>query len=1013
MSEDPVFNRGELGPYLIERKLGQGAMGGVYLGKHKVLEVHHAIKMIHSRLLGDKTLVERFLREARNTAKMKHMNIVQVVGADLVDGIYYLAMEYVQGKTLEQLMRSPGLSLHDAVRYIHMIANALQYAHSRGIIHRDIKPANIMINDEDIAKLMDFGLVRDIEQPDTGEGSEQLTMAGFIMGTPQYMPVEQWNGEGVDHRSDIYALGATLYAAISGRLPFPGKTPRDIFRRILTSEAIDVRTHNEEIDDELAGIVHTAIAPEKDDRYQTTEEFALALERWWDNHPYQGTSLFMAPVMDETRRVMPGSSTQGGTVTTRSALTHHSSMSDSSPSSLNATGQGKSKAPIIAASAIVLILLLAVGGWLAFGGKDSSDNTPNVPPPVFEIGLKADEATEALPLAVTSPSFSIPGKGDARVNGDAYTFGSALKLKPGLNKLVVAPGAGGQERVLYVLVDEAMPEVKIDGLESRADNIIPTDGSSFTLRGNVSDKGCGLKGLKLELRIDGQQRELVFDDKGNFTRDLPVADKDVTLELQAIDRAGNRSKTLTFWVVPDRVKLAFLDKWSPSEEWVTSKRFTLKGQLSKARGVTLKADGTQLPLSEQGNFMVVLTREPGEHEIKFEATDWLGASRTVTRTVFVDLEAPKLELEAPTDGRIRVAVIPGLIEVKGRVDDPNGARLKVNEKDVALSSDGSFETTATYKEFGEFKVVVEVTDPAGRSDRREVSIQVQRLMYEELEKNTQGYREFKRLSDGMTMVLIPAGEYTRGAGDEIADAPKQQIKMTEFLIAKYEVTNDQYAKFLSSTQSTVDNVILKGWLTKNAEGRFEGLVPDGKAWSASPGVERRPVVNVTWAGAFAYCQWADDETGNLPSEAQWEYAARGTDQRAYPWGDGNPNQAQANYGNNRESTTEVTKQETGESFFGVRNMAGNVEEWCIDWYTEGSYSRPDQQGTDPCLKTKPNGFDRRVVRGGGFLSPLNKSPKALLEDEMGILQSFSRARRLPDTGAIDRGFRPVAKLPTD
>ena len=149
MSDEPIFNRGELGPYLIERKLGQGAMGGVYLGKHKVLEVHHAIKMIHSRLLADKTAVERFLREARNTAKMKHMNIVQVVGADLVDGVYYLAMEFVEGKTLEQMMRNPGLTVHDAVRYVHMVANALQYAHSRGIIHRDIKPQNIMVNEED------------------------------------------------------------------------------------------------------------------------------------------------------------------------------------------------------------------------------------------------------------------------------------------------------------------------------------------------------------------------------------------------------------------------------------------------------------------------------------------------------------------------------------------------------------------------------------------------------------------------------------------------------------------------------------------------------------------------------------------------------------------------------------------------------------------------------------------------------------------------------------------------
>lgn len=224
MSDDPLLNKGELGPYKIERKLGQGAMGGVYLGMHRVLQVHHAIKVIHPKLIGDNTLVERFLREARNTAKLKHMNIVQVVGADQVEGVYYLAMEFVAGKTLEQLMRDPGLNIHDAVRYIHMVANALHYAHTRNIIHRDIKPANIMVTGHpgayDLVKVLDFGLVKDLTLP-----SAQQSLGGseFVVGTPQYMPPESITApERVDGRSDLYALCAVGYLLLTGTAVFEG-----------------------------------------------------------------------------------------------------------------------------------------------------------------------------------------------------------------------------------------------------------------------------------------------------------------------------------------------------------------------------------------------------------------------------------------------------------------------------------------------------------------------------------------------------------------------------------------------------------------------------------------------------------------------------------------------------------------------------------------------------------------------------------------------------------------------
>ncbi|MCB9896185.1 MAG: SUMF1/EgtB/PvdO family nonheme iron enzyme [Planctomycetes bacterium] len=1017
MSDDPLLNKGELGPYQIEKKLGQGAMGGVYLGMHRVLQVHHAIKVIHPKLLGDTTLLERFLREARNTAKLKHMNIVQVVGADQVDGIYYLAMEFVQGKTLEQMMRDPGLSIHDAVRYVHMIANALHYAHSRNIIHRDIKPANIMVNEEDVAKLMDFGLVRDQGQPEGGDSGEQLTMAGYIMGTPQYMPIEQWQGEGVDSRSDIYALGATAYVALTGKLPFPGKSARDIFRAVLTTQAKDVREHNPDIDEELAQVIHTAIQPEKEDRYQTAEQFALSLEQWWDHHPYQGTSLFKAPVMDDMTsaggRTALQSSTRGraSQVGTRAVLTHGSTGQGSSPTSLDVTG--KSKGPLIAVGALLVLIGLAVGAFFAMGGSKGNGNDGNTPPPpVFEIGIAADVATETNPVATNNSKYAIPGKGDVTLNDQPYTFGTALTLAPGMNQLKLAPAAGGEPRILFVLFDDSAPEITIPALEGTTDNIIPSSATTYTLKGKISDTYAGARDLTLLLKKDGEESRPVLKENGEFEFEFALGDADVAIDLEAADRADNR-QVLRFWVVPDRATLKFEDAWMPANGWVTSRNFKLSGKLNKSRGVTLTIDGQQVTPGEYGNFSVELEREAGRHAIKYSAKDWFNREVNGQREIIVDLEPPVLEVTAPTETAFSFEGLPQQIEVKGTLDS-NEAELTVNGAAVKPAGNGEFTAKVEAASFGKLAIEVKAIDPAGRATSKSLQLTIKQKKYRLLEKNAQGYQEYERVKDGMVMVEVPGAKFKRGGGG-LGDAPEVTAEVSTFLIAKYEVTNDQFCTFLTSSGVTADEALgIRRWIVKDADGFFGELRPIGKVWSSVEGTGMRPVVNVTWAGALAYCEWADPD-GSLPSEAQWEYAARGTDEREFPWGAELPDPSKANRsGSGRDARSDVDKQPDGASPFGLLNMAGNVEEWCRDWYTEGSYTRPDQQGKDPVLTTKPNATDYRVVRGGSFRSPLNRKPKPMVEDnERTNLQTFARGRRLPGMGADDLGFRPVAKPPAE
>lgn len=1015
MSDDPLLNKGELGPYKIERKLGQGAMGGVYLGMHRVLQVHHAIKVIHPKLIGDNTLVERFLREARNTAKLKHMNIVQVVGADQVEGVYYLAMEFVAGKTLEQLMRDPGLNIHDAVRYIHMVANALHYAHTRNIIHRDIKPANIMVNDEDVAKLMDFGLVRDIGQPEGGESGEQLTMAGYIMGTPQYMPLEQWQGEGVDHRSDIYALGATLYVMLTGKIPFPGKNARDIFRAVLTSQAKPVNEHNPDIDPELAQIVHTAIAPEKEDRYQSAQDFALALEAWWDQHPYQGTSLFKAPTMEDARTaggrstLAASARTKAPGTATRAVLQHGSTLEGSTPTAMDQLK--RSNAPLIVAAVLLLVIIGGIAAFFAFGGKEAAP-----PALAFELALPPQQATQAQPLAVNTARFAIAGtsNGDVTLNGKAYTLGAAIDLKPGLNTLLVSASLADAtlERTLYVLLDTQAPVISVPSLAGRDGNVIPVTARAFKLEGTVSDEGAGLAGLKTTLRIDNSERELPLAADGAFSFEIPVADSDVTIELSAIDRAGNASGVLTFWVSPDRTTLALLD--APTRpRWFTTREFMLTGKLSKSRGVTLTVDGKAVKVAADGSFTAGISREPGTHTIVIAASDWLGARLEETWPVVVDLTPPVLEVSAPTTGVLRVESLPAGVLVRGMADSAD-AVVRVNGQAVKVGIDGAFGTELKVEALGEFKVSIEATDPADRTTREEVVLDIRRLLYKAQARNAQGYTEYLRLSDGAVMVAIPGGKFTRGSGGALSDAPNQEVELTAFLIAKHETSNEQFAKFLTESKVNADDAVGRGWLVRNASGAFTGLRVVGNRWSAVEGDASRPVVNVTWEGALAYCQWADADSGSLPSEAQWEYAARGAGEGPYPWGSQLANARRTNISDSGYSRIiEVDKLPDGDSPFGLRMMAGNAEEWCYDWYTEG-YSNPEQKGTDPLLRTRPGDeVPRRVVRGGGWRSPRYAEATLTADDEPGDIRVYARARLKPDSGTEAVGFRAAARMPKD
>ena len=274
------------GRYSVLAEIGRGGMGAVYRAMDPVSNHVVALKILSDRYIATEEDVRRFQRESRLAARLRHPHLVQVFEAGIHDGAPYFTMEYVEGKTLEELLLTeltsvfrngarPQLSREDKIRVMIRVAEAVHVAHRAGIIHRDIKPANIIIDASNEPHVTDFGLAKEVAS------ASFLTSTGTAMGTPYYMPPEQARGEvkSLDPRTDIYAMGAVLYHALTLKLPFMDETGAAVLRRVIDDDPEPPRHIDPTIDRALELIIIKAMAKEKADRYPTAADFARDLER--------------------------------------------------------------------------------------------------------------------------------------------------------------------------------------------------------------------------------------------------------------------------------------------------------------------------------------------------------------------------------------------------------------------------------------------------------------------------------------------------------------------------------------------------------------------------------------------------------------------------------------------------------------------------------------------------------------------------------------------------------------
>ena len=258
------------GRYRVLNRLGSGGMADVYCAEDTQLGRQVALKLLYRRFAEDAEFVERFRREASSAAGLQHPNIVGVFDRGEWDGTYYIAMEYLKGHTLKQLVREHGAMPPDlAVDITIQVLRAAKFAHKRGVVHRDIKPHNVILDEEGRAKVTDFGIAR--------AGASDMTETGSIMGTAQYLSPEQAQGQPVSPRSDLYSIGVMLYELLTGRVPFDAESPVTIALKHVSEPPMPPRELNPAIPPALEAVVLRALEKDPARRFADADEFAAAL----------------------------------------------------------------------------------------------------------------------------------------------------------------------------------------------------------------------------------------------------------------------------------------------------------------------------------------------------------------------------------------------------------------------------------------------------------------------------------------------------------------------------------------------------------------------------------------------------------------------------------------------------------------------------------------------------------------------------------------------------------------
>ena len=423
-SDDPLVGQ-TFDKYEVRRRIGEGGMGLVYEAQHTVIQKRVAIKVLRDDFSRRPEVVERFRQEAISASRIGHQNIVDISDFGTTPtGSSYFVMEYLEGEDLANVLaREVVLPMGRTVRILQQCCRALGAAHEKGIVHRDIKPENIFLvnraDEHDFVKIVDFGIAKMSDIETEGEPGRKLTKTGMIFGTPEYMSPEQAAGKELDHRVDIYAIGAILFECLTGRVPFVGDSFMGILTQHMFEEPPPLREVNPkvEVSAELEMVVYKALAKDPADRYQTMAELGEALEEALEGRVSKATLMGHGePVKAKPRPPR--------------------SIGPALPTDEFPTAEGGSKTGLIALMAVLLVAVGAGGVYFFLKGDpeprseliaqasttDPPDPVAAPPEPEPQPEVAPEPEVEPQPEAPTSVPVTVttrPGDGaEVSVDGD-------------------------------------------------------------------------------------------------------------------------------------------------------------------------------------------------------------------------------------------------------------------------------------------------------------------------------------------------------------------------------------------------------------------------------------------------------------------------------------------------------------------------------------------------------------------------------------------------------------------
>ena len=516
--------------YEIIKTIGEGGMANVYLANDTILDRKVAIKVLRGDLSNDEKFIRRFKREALSVSNLSHPNIVEVYDVGEEDGNYYIVMEYIEGKTLKQLLQKRGaLTLNEVIDIMTQLTDGLAHAHEAYIIHRDIKPQNIMIEDNGLVKITDFGIA-------VALNSTQLTQTNSVMGSVHYLPPEQANGKGSTVKSDIYSLGILMYELLTGSVPFKGDTAVEIALKHMKEKIPSIRKQNPTIPQSVENIVLKATAKNPKNRYDNVrdmyKDLQTALQR--DN---EKRLVYEYPENDlEETKVIPQVTKEIKQVIDKPTAKEE----DSEDNSVLKEKDEKNKLPIILAVVLLGTLIVLAGVYLLITSKDVKEvKVPNV------VGLTTEEAIKKIKekgLEYTTKSEESTTVEEGKVIRTEPKAGSTRTKK---STITIVESSGKE----YVVLEDY------------------TGQNDYEIKGKLEAKG-----IKVEMKTKSVENASEYKDKkDNIISQEPAFNKDEETKLYANDSVVLYIPEVD--VYPDMVK----EKWTLSqvEDFVKEYNLTL------------------------------------------------------------------------------------------------------------------------------------------------------------------------------------------------------------------------------------------------------------------------------------------------------------------------------------------------------------------------------------------------------------------------------------------------------